>query len=751
MNPITRLCISACVAMFATAASASGGGRPYDRFVNRSAPDFSLARFQAGQLGVLQPGYQRVYLYAAWRAISLSADGLKAAPNPPGGILRANGGAYSGWNDYAQSQSISLAWKEAAAQALKRAHSEPADAVQGWIECPRESYVFATQTVAKLAQRPDATPQRLLAWVEAQDRVFTFCGDDPRPRSPRPAALPALPVPAELPDSEGAWAQLRGYQIAAAHFYKGDLAESALRFSAIGATAGHPMRQWGAYLALRSGMREATRGLQLNHADLTERAAALGAEAQRILDDPSLAALHEPTRAAVRAMLARLAPAARFEQLSSALDNPRANPYLDDHLGDWRVLADRELDLFNPERGARQAQRHQFIDWIVTLQSCGFPDGADCGAQRAHAQAQWETLAAAGDRAGARPWLVAALMLAKTVPAPMEQAALAVPPGAPEYATVRYHLARTYRIAEQAAKVRTIADAMLAMPLGSTGARNLFLQERFAAATSNADAAVFLLRQPVHEIDADTGESAAPEEAAVPGSDGLDWINSSLPVADLLELARNPALGGALRNAIAGMAWIRADLLGQQEAALSAAALLEPASTDFAAAAREYRQGQTAEARRHTLVLAALRLRLTSLLEAYEPHLTGPFVLSAPSETVASNWCGAAGAARVDAQHDPERPPPPPATTNDPARLAREIATLNALPTATGFIGRHVMQRAAAVPADPDLAWLLYVVVQSTRGGCTDPDSHALSKQAFTLLHRRFPDSEWARKTPYFY
>jgi hypothetical protein len=748
MKSAATLCFAACAALLSTAAGASGDGMRYDRFASRGQPDFSLAQFQAGQLGVIQSGYQRVYLYTAWRAIALGADGLTTAPNPAGGILRATGRNYSGWDNYKESKGIRHAWKAAAAQALHQAVEE--QSVQAWTDCPRESYVFATQTLSILAQRADATPQRLQAWVDAQDRVFTFCGE--RPRAHLKDGLPPLPALTDLPASEGVWAQLRGYQVAAALFYKGDLAESAGRFSAIGATAGHPMRQWGAYLALRASMREAARDLKFNYPDQTERAAELSAEAQRILADPSLASLHEPTRAGVRAMQTRLTPAARFERLSKALADPRANPYLDDYLGDWRILADRALDRYRPERGALQSKNHDFIDWIVTLQSCGFPDGADCVAQRDHARARWEAQDAAGDRVGARTWLVAALMLAKTLPASMEKAALAVGPTSPEYATVRYNLARTYRLAGQGGKARKIADAMLAMPAASAGVRNLFLQERFAQATSNADAARFVLRQPIREIDPDTGESRAPDERAVPASDGLRWLNSSLTVADLLELARDRTLGAPLRNAIAAMAWLRADLLGAQDAALAAASLLDPVSPEFAAASHAYRNAQTAQARRHALVLAALRFRMTTALEPYGRNLTEPFVAVPSNEAVASNWCKAAsGSSTIDPLRDPEHPPALPATSTDPAGLAREIDALEALPTATGFIGRHVMQHATLAPDDTDLPWLLYAVVQSTRGGCLDPDAHAMSKSAFVLLHSRFADSEWARKTPYYY
>jgi hypothetical protein len=732
-----KILFTACV--LASGAAIASGSMPYDRFVNHTTPDIAPERFQAGQLGVLQAHYERVYLYAAWRAIALGAGGLKAAPNPPGAILRATGAAYSGWEDYGQTSAIQQAWKSAAAVALKRA-APAADTRFAYTDCPREAYAFATRTLTQLAQRADATPARVQAWVDAQDAVFSFCGNTVPSWQRRRYA--ALPVPSELPAAEGYWAQMRGYQIAAAHFYNGANAESAALFGAIGATPNHPMRQWGAYLALRASTRDAAAQVNFNTPDMTERAEALRVQAQRILDDPQLGALHEATRAAVRAMQARITPRARFEQISAVLDDPSNDPYLLDYLGDWRVLAEGQLNMFQRERNTAAVRRHDFIDWITTLNGCDFFGAGKCAEDRAHALQKWEAT-------GARTWMVAALMTAETLPAALELAALRVAADAPEYPTVRYHLARSYRLAGQAAKARAIDDAMLGAPIESPSMRNLFLQERFALATSNAEAAQYLLRKVVRDRDGDTGESGKAPAMPMPASDGRNWLNSALATSDLLEVAQERALDPPLRNAIAAIAWLRADLLGQHDAALRAAALLEPIP-EFADAARTYRSAATPEARRHIVMLAALRLRITTALDDYEPHLTRAFKPLSATDTVASSWCRVR-AADGFGDTDPERPAAPPETAIDPVKRAREFAALDALPTATGFIGKHVMQWAQAHPDDPDLPWLLYVAVQSTKGGCLDADSHALSMRAFTLLHKRFPNDVWTRKTPYFY
>ena len=110
-----RLTLAACAALLCANAAASGSGEPYDSFVNRAAPDQGVARYQAGELGVILPSYERMYLYAAWRSIMLGAQGLKGAPNPDGGLVRAIGSRTGGWLDTADGAKTYAAWQAALA------------------------------------------------------------------------------------------------------------------------------------------------------------------------------------------------------------------------------------------------------------------------------------------------------------------------------------------------------------------------------------------------------------------------------------------------------------------------------------------------------------------------------------------------------------------------------------------------------------------------------------------------------------
>src|SRR4051794_31071118 len=82
---------AALMAGIVTDAGASGDSGPTPlMFIAWSAPDIPLERFQAGDVGVIQPGMRRIYLYTAWRAFSLGPR-VTASPGMPGGLARADG------------------------------------------------------------------------------------------------------------------------------------------------------------------------------------------------------------------------------------------------------------------------------------------------------------------------------------------------------------------------------------------------------------------------------------------------------------------------------------------------------------------------------------------------------------------------------------------------------------------------------------------------------------------------------------
>lgn len=778
-------------------AVASGYDSPVDEFVSRSGTDVPLKRYEAGDLGIVLPTYPRVYLYPAWRAIVLGREGLQKHPASEGGLARALGSDVSGWVDLNDPQQPLNRWAVAStsivpelADAKKSGIAALTADYSGYINCPQAAFGFATETLNSLSKRPDATASRLTAWVLAQQAVFGFCEYGARKfatyQPPRAADKPVPRIPETLPAAEPLyWRQMREYQIAAGYFYDAQFAESARRFSAIASTTGHPMRTWGAYLALRSHLRDATLGAatkggngsnSLSNEPNDRLMKSLRSQAERILADSTLAGMHEATRATLRTAQYRLTPSVRFEELSAALEDVTADPYAEDHLVDWRRLANDLIDEYPSEKSQSfetpLRQRHAYFDWMRTLQRCGLADDLKkrretCRAEQAHASEQWLLATKEGrtHSAGiARAWLVASLMLAETLTAPLEQAAQAVPSTAPEYLTVRYNLARLYRTGQQASRARSIDERGLSevqtLAGGSVSAINLFKQERFALATTLDDAAQHLMRMSTSRWNPDTAErEASTREASRPmlAADGLVWVNTHLAIKDLLDLAGDERLGAALRARIAVAAWMRADFLGQRERAEAAAGLVARNAPAFRAVAERYRSLASADDRRHWLLVNSLLFNLSPSVgatDSVQDKWTRPLKQDRNEDTLASMWCSVtnrAGGRFAEDNADTQQVPPPSDVSTDATARDKEVDELAKLKTATGYVGDHVLAWAKTHPTDPDLPWLLHVVVQSTRGGCLDNDASKTSRAAYVLLHRRFPTSPWTEKTPVWY
>jgi hypothetical protein len=542
---------------------------------------------------------------------------------------------------------------------------------------------------------------------------------------------------------------------------------------ALAAQPGHPMQAWGEYLALRAALRKAS----LSHGeprprpspaslkfanDQARRAnderlrqhqawqqqaskdlAGLQLLADHILAQPALALVHEAARATMRRAAAQLTPRQRLAELSLVLDRAEADPYANDTLGDWRRLADDLLDEWNSEELVEpMRRRHEWFDWMRTVQGCNGTllefAYVHCDAERVHALERWQSAVKAG-RPESRAWLLAALTTALRPTPALIEAGQRVPPGAVEYLGVQFHLVRLQRLAGQRDAARQRVDALLAKPPASLSALNQLRAERLALATDLQDAAPWLLRTPLAQWNSDTGVVATGTVARLApvllDNDGQLMLNARLSASDLLLLADAPSLTQALRVDLATAAWWRADLLGHGDLALRAAELSVRLLPRLAPLARDYAAAPTPTERRHFLWLASLRDFLSPVIPA-EPVIKGADLK--PEEQTASAWC------RIAQVPAAGMPPLPPET-------AAELTRLRKVPPATAAFGEHVLQRLSLQPADRELPWLLYVTVQSTRGGCVGKDNGVLSRRAWNEQHARFKGDPWTAKTPYWY
>jgi hypothetical protein len=92
-------------------------------------------------------------------------------------------------------------------------------------------------------------------------------------------------------------------------------------------------------------------------------------------------------------------------------------------------------------------------------------------------------------------------------------------------------------------------------------------------------------------------------------------------------------------------------------------------------------------------------------------------------------------------------------TSRDTADAQQELTRLHQAGSTEMFLAPIVFDWAKAHSDDPQVPEALYRLVVVTRYGCRngDPAIGQISKTAFDLLHKKYPQSSWAAKTPYWF
>ncbi len=84
-------------------------------------------------------------------------------------------------------------------------------------------------------------------------------------------------------------------------------------------------------------------------------------------------------------------------------------------------------------------------------------------------------------------------------------------------------------------------------------------------------------------------------------------------------------------------------------------------------------------------------------------------------------------------------------------RANADDAGLAAVGGAPAYLSSAAVSWAQTHPEDPRVPEALALAVKSSRFGCTDAESEKPVSEAFHILHQRFPNTEWAKRTPYWY
>src|SRR6185503_778329 len=361
------------------------------------------------------------------------------------------------------------------------------------------------------------------------------------------------------------------------------------------------------------------------------------------------------------------------------------------------------------------------------------------------------------------PWLVAALSSA-TAREPkvsaLLDAAAKVDRGSSAFPALVFHSVRLLIEANRLDEARNLLDQTLARDrkgLTASGV-NLLLGQRMAVSQSLEDFLRNAQREPAGLSDNNDGREIPDETESTTSPDAkfyFDWdaanaFNRFMPVATFSETARSQALAPNLRRDVAQAAFMRAALLDNRAVASEAATTLASVYPELKEYLANYQRATTPDARRFAAAYLALKF------PGLRPYVTVGLNRTSPLEEMDSFrdnwWCGEPPSVYVQDDGAKTEPSSAPLFLRNSQTMAtRETAALGALGTGPNYLAQTAINWGTKTPADARVPEALHLAVKATRYGCTDKETGRWSKAAFDFLHRRYPNTSWAKETKYWF
>ncbi len=717
-------------------------------------PEFPLERYARGDLGIVQPSYARSYLFVAYR--QLLGNGFNEQEQR---VLTQFWQGRLDYNWNLGDQEWIKEWVTARQKVpgvgeppkidVYRYREKP-DEYETYLNCQKDAFESATTTLAARISKYGIENRSLKDWIAAQDQVFANCSEGQHIPSAAPAAEETL------------FQADRTYQIAAANFYAGNFDEAKKTFESIAADGDSPWQNVAPYLIVRTLIRKASLGAPEVKKPLLSEAED---QLNKVLANRKLANSHAAAGRLLNVVRLRLHPTERLHELAHSLLAKNQNDALKQQLWDFAFLLDEFLgdESDNKTNPAVDLSGDDLTDWIATFQSPA-PEALH------HSLAKWQSTHAA-------TWLIASLSKVDSKNAETSKLitqAMSIKPGTPAFASARFHVVRLLLESGKFDDARSMLDELLAHDRTrfDKSSLNLLLSQRMLLARNLVDFLTFSTRVPAgfswnddgREVPAEASELSE-ENRALQGKllfdeDATHHLNQAFPLLLLKEAASSSVLPSNLRRDVAQAAWLRAVLLGDNKTADELAPILKSLVPELSSFLDDFLAAPKPDSKRFAAIFAWLKF------PGLEPVVDSGVGRETPlgqQDVYRDNWWCAAAFSPVPGAADDEKNKPQSfaATTKtgipafltqaEKAVAAREHSTLNALGAAPNYLCQQVIQWATKNPNDQRVPEALYMAVNTTRHGCTDKETGHWSKAAFDLLHHKYPNSTWAKKTPYWF
>jgi hypothetical protein len=232
-------------------------------------------------------------------------------------------------------------------------------------------------------------------------------------------------------------------------------------------------------------------------------------------------------------------------------------------------------------------------------------------------------------------------------------------------------------------------------------------------------------------------------------SDFTNPLNHAVPLERWVDASSNKLLPADLQGDIAQAGWVRAVLLDRIPEAQALAARLSELRPQFRTPLQAWTGEKDLQAARFQALLLMLRT------PGLQPVVRDNFGRETPAGNIddfRDNWWDVSDPTPIPGA-EPRPPEPLPRFLPEPEHAAgrKEWQRLQkeAL-RAPDYLCRETVLWARAHPDDPRVPEALHLAVRTTRY-TNGAHTTTFPKQAFVLLHTKYPHSPWAAATPYWY
>ncbi len=613
-------------------------------------------------------------------------------------------------------------------------------------------------------------------WLKGQDAVFSNCGG-------------ASNILESLGENSPDWLRKdRQYQIAAMQFYAGDFAAAREKFEKIAADESSVWKSAAKFVAARTFIRQASfikdsedesAKVQAvkDKKELLQKAAD---KLQNILADNSMNEFHKSAFRLLGLVKYRMIPQERQKELADLLGRSTEDQNIYNDLTDYTLLLDyaasqaeakgSEIDSQEAEKAGKEYDYNYVLklrdlpadlrtadltDWIFTYQAA---DGF------AHAFEKWK-------ETGKLQWFVAAITKADSkstqTPEILTEAAK-IQSNSPAFATVRYHQIRLLLETGKRAEAKQIFDAAIANDLKTLphSTQNKFLAQRMIFAENLAEFLKYAPRKAAmfdwDETNREEGTSlkddkylAAWENRSMFDMDAVAFLNEKVPLSVLREAALLPQLPEHLKRFLIIAVWTRAFMIRNQAIEREFTPLMLKTAKEFAPLFTKYSNASNPINREAAALIAVLRY---PVIQPYVPVGYGRED-SSPTEidSIRGNWwCAENEESKTNDRYDNYNFKYPSVypdflTTAQKTNAGREHQQMISFGNSATFLTKRAVEFVNKNPKHPQTPEILHLAVRSTRYGCTDAETVKLSKQAFDILHKSYPNSVWTKQTPYWF